>query len=52
MKGNIAVVGCGPWGENLARIFFDLGVLAAIYDKSQKRYKLENGIVREIEAQS
>jgi UDP-2-acetamido-3-amino-2,3-dideoxy-glucuronate N-acetyltransferase len=29
---NIAVVGCGYWGKNLVRNFYELGVLAAICD--------------------
>ena len=34
MKKNIAVVGCGHWGKNLVRNFFDLGVLSSICDPS------------------
>ena len=30
----IAVVGCGYWGQNLVRKFFELGVLSAICDTS------------------
>lgn len=29
---NIAVVGCGYWGKNLVRNFYELGVLAAVCD--------------------
>ena len=32
MKKNIAVVGCGYWGKNLVRNFFELGVLCSICD--------------------
>jgi len=32
MKKNIAVVGCGHWGKNLVRNFFDIGCLAAVCD--------------------
>jgi UDP-2-acetamido-3-amino-2,3-dideoxy-glucuronate N-acetyltransferase len=32
MKPNIAVVGCGYWGENLVRNFAELGVLHTICD--------------------
>lgn len=35
MKKNIAVVGCGYWGKNLVRNFYELGVLAAICDPNQ-----------------
>lgn len=31
----IAVVGCGHWGQNLVRNFFDLGVLFAISDENK-----------------
>ena len=34
MKKNIAVVGCGHWGKNLVRNFYELGVLASICDQS------------------
>ena len=29
---NIAVVGCGYWGKNLVRNFFELGSLKSLYD--------------------
>ena len=32
MNKNIAVVGCGYWGKNLVRNFFELGVLSSICD--------------------
>lgn len=32
MKPNIAIVGCGSWGKNLARNLFNIGVLAAVCD--------------------
>jgi len=32
MKKNIAVVGCGHWGKNLARNFFELGALYSVCD--------------------
>lgn len=31
----VAVVGCGRWGKNLARVFGDLGVLYAVCDTSK-----------------
>ncbi len=34
MKKNIAVIGCGHWGQNLVRNFFELGALAAICDSN------------------
>lgn len=32
MKKNIAVVGCGHWGKNLVRNFFELGALYSVCD--------------------
>jgi predicted dehydrogenase len=32
MKKNIAVIGCGHWGKNLVRNFYELGVLHSICD--------------------
>jgi UDP-2-acetamido-3-amino-2,3-dideoxy-glucuronate N-acetyltransferase len=32
MKKNIAVIGCGHWGKNLVRNFYELGVLSSICD--------------------
>lgn len=32
MKKNIAIVGCGYWGKNLVRNFYDLDVLSAVCD--------------------
>ena len=36
MKKNIAVVGCGYWGKNLVRNFYELGSLSAICDPDKK----------------
>jgi len=36
MKKNIAVVGCGHWGGNLVRNFYELGVLACLCDHDTK----------------
>jgi predicted dehydrogenase len=33
---NIAVLGCGHWGQNLVRNFHSLGVLTAVCDPSEK----------------
>ena len=35
-KLNIALVGCGKWGENIARNLHQMGVLNCIYDLNQK----------------
>lgn len=34
-KTKIAVIGCGYWGKNIVRNFYDLGVLSAICDNNQ-----------------
>ena len=55
MKKNIAVVGCGHWGKNLVRNFYELGVLASICDPSveivekySKQYRVINNSFIEI----
>jgi UDP-2-acetamido-3-amino-2,3-dideoxy-glucuronate N-acetyltransferase len=55
MKKNIAVIGCGHWGKNLVRNFYELGVLASICDPSteiaerySKQYSIQNHSFREI----
>lgn len=37
-KKNIAVIGCGDWGKNIARTLHELGHLAAICDHHHSRY--------------
>ena len=39
MKKNIAVVGCGHWGQNLVRNFSELGALAAVCDPNAELAK-------------
>jgi len=39
MKKSIAVVGCGYWGKNLVRNFYELNSLYAICDTDKKRLK-------------
>ena len=55
MKKNIAVVGCGHWGKNLVRNFYELGVLASICDPNidiaeqySKQYSVQNHLFSEI----
>jgi len=36
MKKNVAIVGCGYWGKNLIRNFYDLNSLYALCDVSKK----------------
>ena len=35
-KLNIALVGCGNWGKNIARNLHEMGYLACIYDSNEK----------------
>jgi len=37
MSANVAVVGCGHWGKNLARVFSELGALGCICDRDASR---------------
>jgi len=39
MKKNIAVIGCGYWGKNLVRNFYELNSLYAICDVDENRLK-------------
>ena len=41
-KLNIALIGCGSWGKNIARNLHQLGALACIYDTDQKLSKKLN----------
>lgn len=36
MKNNIAVIGCGYWGKNLVRNFYELGALHTVCDESSQ----------------
>ncbi len=33
---NIALIGCGNWGKNIARNLYQMGSLACIYDLNKK----------------
>ena len=33
---NIALIGCGNWGKNIARNLYQMGSLACIYDSDTK----------------
>ena len=55
MKKNIAVVGCGHWGKNLVRNFYELGVLGSICDPNidiaeqySKQYSVQSHSFSEI----
>jgi len=55
MNKNIAVVGCGHWGKNLVRNYFELGVLSSICDPNHsiattfaKKYNVKNCSFNEI----
>ena len=41
-KLNIALIGCGNWGKNIARNLHQIGVLAGIYDPDQSLLKKLN----------
>ena len=38
-RKNIAVIGCGYWGKNLIRNFWELEALTSLYDIDEKRLK-------------
>ena len=38
-KLNIALVGCGNWGKNIARNLHEMEYLACIYDSNEKLSK-------------
>jgi len=40
MEKHIALIGCGYWGKNLVRVFYELGSLYAICDIDEKKLKL------------
>ena len=40
MKKNIAIIGCGHWGKNLVRNFYELNSLYAICDVDKNKLKL------------
>ncbi len=55
MNKNIAVVGCGHWGKNLVRNFFELGALSSICDPNNviadmfsEKYRVKNNSFTEI----
>lgn len=36
MSAGVGVIGCGYWGRNLVRVFYEIGVLAAVCDADPK----------------
>ena len=55
MNKNIAVIGCGYWGKNLVRNYFELGALSSICDpdysiatKFSEKYNVKNCSFNEI----
>ena len=36
MSADVGVIGCGYWGRNLVRVFYEMGVLAAVCDADPK----------------
>ena len=51
MEKNIAVIGCGYWGSNLIRNFYELGVLNSVCDDNQSlaKSKAKEYAVRNLE---
>ena len=45
---NIAVVGCGHWGKNLVRNFYQLGALSAICDANAEQLAHIGGQYRDV----
>jgi UDP-2-acetamido-3-amino-2,3-dideoxy-glucuronate N-acetyltransferase len=45
---NIAVIGCGYWGKNLVRNFWELGVLRTTFDVDEKKTKELKSLYPEI----
>lgn len=41
-KINLALIGAGHWGKNLARVFFKLGILKVICDSSEDILKIKS----------
>ena len=40
MKKDIAVIGCGYWGKNLVRNFYELGVLHSMCDVDEELQRI------------
>ena len=47
-KINLALIGAGHWGKNLARVFFELGILKTICDSSENILKIKSAKYPEI----
>ena len=54
-KLNIALIGCGNWGKNIARNLHQIGTLACIYDENQslsqklnQKFNLPNYTIKDI----
>ena len=47
-KINLALIGAGHWGKNLARVFFELGILKIICDSSEDVLKRKSAKYPEI----
>jgi UDP-2-acetamido-3-amino-2,3-dideoxy-glucuronate N-acetyltransferase len=45
---NVALIGAGNWGKNLARVFYELGVLKTICDSSEETLKRKSSKYPEI----
>jgi UDP-2-acetamido-3-amino-2,3-dideoxy-glucuronate N-acetyltransferase len=49
---NIALIGCGYWGKNIARNFYELGTLTAICDSDKDMQAVLKGKYPEVQVTS
>ena len=52
MKKCVAVVGCGIWGKNIVRNFYNLGALHSVCDLDKENLKMINELYSDIEITS
>ena len=52
MKKCVAVVGCGIWGKNIVRNFYNLGALHSVCDLDKENLKMINELYSDIETTS
>ena len=52
-KLNIALIGCGNWGKNIARNLHQMGSLTCIYDSNvELSEKLEKALITKVKIRS
>ena len=52
MKKCVAVVGCGIWGKNIVRNFYNLGALHSVCDLDKENLKMINELYSDVETTS